>query len=496
MKFRLVLRVLAFISLVVSICMVFPMIWSAIDAGADFGAFVLSLLCGVGVSFALFTLGGGKIGEIFFERRKEYEELGIREAFAVVGLSWVIAAAVGALPYVLAGCLPSYTDAFFETVSGFTTTGATVITDVEAVPRGLLFWRGMTHWLGGMGIIVLSLAVLPFLGVGGMELYKAEVPGPTPEKLTPRVQQTALCLWGVYVFLTALETAFLMFGGMDLFESLIHAFSTISTGGFSTRNASVAAYGSAYIEWVITFFMVASGVNFALHFLFLTGFCGKALRDEEFRFYAGICLFSTAVVAAMLWGGAYLSGLEHAVRGAAFQVASFITTTGFVSENYNLWPRFARSILMLLAFVGGCAGSTGGGLKVVRVLLLLRCIGLEIQMLLHPRSVPHTRVNGTVVSSRALSAVLAFFTLYVAILVVATLAALATGQGKLDMVTAVFGAVVTLSNVGPGLGHLGAVENYAWLPDAVKWIFSLCMLAGRLELYPILLLLYPPTWTR
>ncbi|MDR1648960.1 MAG: TrkH family potassium uptake protein, partial [Synergistaceae bacterium] len=441
MKIKLVLRVLAFISLVVSLCMIFPMIWSGIDAGADLGAFALSLACGVGVSFALFTLGGGRLAAMLFERREEYEELGIREAFAVVGLSWVIAAAVGALPYVLAGCLPSYTDAFFETMSGFTTTGATVIADVEAVPRGLLFWRGMTHWLGGMGIIVLSLAVLPFLGVGGMELYKAEVPGPTPEKLTPRVQQTALCLWGVYVLLTALETVFLMFGGMSLFDALVHAFSTISTGGFSTRNASIAAYKSAYIEWVVTFFMFASGINFSLHFMILTGFWGKALRDEEFLLYVKICVLAAAAIAVILWAGASIAGLGHAVRGAAFQVASFITTTGFVSENYDLWPRFARSVLMLLAFVGGCAGSTGGGLKVIRVLLLLRCIGMEIQTLLHPRAVLHTRVNGAVVSSRALSAVLAFFTLYMAILVAASMAALAVGEGRLNMVTAVFGAV-------------------------------------------------------
>jgi trk system potassium uptake protein TrkH len=501
-KIKLVLRVLAFISLVVSLCMIFPMIWSGIDAGEDFGAFALSLACGVGVSFALFTLGGGRLAATLFERREEYEELGIREAFAVVVLSWALAAAVGALPYVLAGCLPNYTDAFFETMSGFTTTGATVIADVESVPRGLLFWRGMTHWLGGMGIIVLSLAVLPFLGVGGIELYKAEVPGPTPEKLTPRVQQTALCLWGVYVLLTALETALLMFGGMNLFEALIHAFSTISTGGFSTRNNSIAAYKSAYIEWVVTFFMFASGVNFSLHFLILTGFWGKALRDEELHFYVKICVLAAVAVGAILWAAGALSDLERVARGAAFQVASFITTTGFVSENYDLWPRSAWGVLMLLALVGGCAGSTGGGLKVVRVLLLLRCIGMEIQMLLHPRAVLHTRMNGAVVSSRALFAVLTFFALYIALLVASAIAALAVSDGRLDIVTAVFGAIATLSNVGPGLESLGAVENYAWLPDAVKWVFSLCMLAGRLELYPVLLLFHPAAyqgrrpWTR
>ena len=244
MRFRLVLRVLSLVSLVVSLCMIFPMIWSAVDRTNDFRAFASSLTCGLTVSYVLFMAGGGRIGSV---KRGDYEDLGIREAFAVVGLSWVIASAVGALPYLFAGVLDSYTDAFFETISGFTTTGATVITNVEIAPRGILFWRGLTHWLGGMGIIVLSLAVLPFLGVGGMELYKAEVPGPTPEKLTPRVQQTALLLWEVYLLLTLAETILLMFGGMDFFDALVHSFATVATGGFSTKNASIAYYGSPYI---------------------------------------------------------------------------------------------------------------------------------------------------------------------------------------------------------------------------------------------------------
>jgi trk system potassium uptake protein TrkH len=482
-----VARVLALVSLIVSFSMVFPMIWAVIDRSVTFWAFVASLTCGAAISFALFRASGGGA---------DYGELGIREAFAVVGLSWVIAAVVGALPYLFGGVVHSFTDAFFETMSGLTTTGSTIIADIEAVPRDLLFWRGMTHWMGGMGIIVLSLAVLPFLGVGGMELYKVEAPGPTPEKLTPRMQQTALLLWGVYVLLTVLETLFLTWGGMDLFDAMTHSFSTVSTGGFSTKNTSIAWYRSAYIEWVVTFFMFASGVNFSLHFLLLTGFWNKVRRDDEFRLYGALTLGSVALIAAILWFSASYPDLEHATRAAAFQVTSFMTTTGFVSENYTLWPYFTQFLLLLLAFAGGCAGSTSGGLKVVRVLLLMRSIWSEVRNILHPRAVLHARINDKVVSPRAVNAVLAFFTLYIMILVAASLAVTALGNNELDVPTALSGIVASLVNLGPGLGELGAIDNYAWLPAGVKWVFSFCMLAGRLELYAVLLLFFPATWKR
>jgi trk system potassium uptake protein TrkH len=473
--------------MVVSLCMAFPMIWAGIDGTEDLTAFAAAMTCGLSLGAACCALTGGK--------KADYERLGVREAFVVVGLSWVISGVIGALPYAFSGALPSFTDAFFEAVSGLTTTGATVFTDVEALPRGLLFWRSMTHWMGGMGIVVLSLAVLPFLGVGGIELYKAEVPGPTPEKLTPRVQQTALSLWGVYVLLTALQTILLTFGGMSFFEAVTHAFGTISTGGFSTRNASIAAFGSPYIEWVVTFFMFASGANFSLHFMILTGFWRKALRDEEFRLYAAGFAGAAALIAAILWlGGTF--GAERSLRAAAFQVGSFMTTTGFASENYTLWPHFSQFLLLLLAFAGGCAGSTSGGLKCVRLLVLLRSIEMEIRSFLHPRAVLRTKVNGTVVSVRAMRAVLAFFTLYVAVMLAASLAVTALGGNRLDISTALSGIAASLTNLGSGLGKLGATDSYAWLPAAVKWVFCFCMLVGRLELYAILLLFHPRVWKR
>jgi trk system potassium uptake protein TrkH len=480
--------------------MVFPMIWAAIDRTDDFQAFALSLVCGVGFSFALFRLGRGSVG---------YEELGIREALAVVGLSWLIATAVGALPYVLTDVLHTYTDAFFETMSGFTTTGATVMTNIEGTPRGLLLWRGMTQWLGGMGIIVLSLAILPFLGIGGLELYRIEATGPTPEKLTPRMQQTALFLWGIYVLLTAMETVFLMLGNMSFFDALTHSFATISTGGFSPRNASIAHYRSPYVEWVVTIFMFLGGVNFALHYLFLTGFSQgnqrnkgsqgnwhKIWQDDEFRFYLYFVAAVTALVTAALVLGGLHANLGNAVRAAAFQVASLVTTTGFFSENYVLWPSFAQCLILLLLFVGGCAGSTAGGLKMVRVLVLARTVRAEIGNLLHPRAVLHTKVNEKVVSQVSLNSITAFFVLYMWILCTACLAATAFGNDRLDILTAFSGVLTSLSNAGPGLGALGPVENYAWLPAGVKWIFSFCMLAGRLELSAALLLFFPVTWKR
>lgn len=489
MRVGVVFRVLALVSLIVALFMFFPLGVALADGSSDVRPLLLSLLSGLAGSLLLLLLGG-------LHRDSDYEELGIREALAVVGFAWVIASAVGALPYWMSGVLPRYADAFFETMSGFTTTGATVLTEIEAVPRGILFWRSLTHWLGGMGIIVLSLAVLPFLGVGGMELYKAEVPGPTPEKLTPRVHQTALFLWGVYAFLTVLETVFLMFGGMTFFDALTHSFSTIATGGFSTKNTSVAWFKSSYIEWVITFFMFVSGVNFSLHFLILTGRWRGALHDEELRWYGILAGGASLAIAAFLLAEGVFRQAEPALRSAAFHVVSLMTTTGFVAADYSFWPQFTQFLLLLLMVVGACAGSTGGGCKVVRFLLLGRQIRAEVWRLLHPRAVVCTRVNGKVVSENSLRSVTAFFMLYLAILAGATLAVTAFGNERLDVLSSFSGVIACLSNVGPGLGHLGPVDNFGWLPAGVKWILSFCMLAGRLELFAVVLLFVPGTWSR
>jgi trk system potassium uptake protein TrkH len=367
----------------------------------------------------------------------------------------------------------------------------------------------MTQWLGGMGIIVLSLAILPFLGVGGVELYKLEAPGPMPEKLTPRMQQTALVLWGIYVLLTAAETVFLMFGGMDFFDALTHSFTTIATGGFSPHGASIAYYRSPYIEWVVTFFMFLGGVNFSLHFFFLTGFLRvsrqnwrKIRQDDELRFYLSfVSIVIVLTVIALVLGEVYAGAgpglnLGRAIRAAAFQVVSLVTTTGFASENYASWPYFVQFLILLLMFVGGCAGSTAGGLKMVRLLTLVRSIRGEIGNLMHPRAIVRTKLNGKVISQVTLNSMPAFFMLYMWVLFAACLVVTALGGERLDVLTALSGVLASLSNVGPSLGALGPAESYAWLPDSVKWVFSFCMLAGRLELYAVILLFFPSTWRR
>lgn len=490
MKVGIVLRVLSFICAIVSLFMLPPLLLALLDGTGDAAAFALSLGVGILLSLGLFLAGRrwrpGPLGDT----------LGIREAVGIVGFAWVIASAVGALPYWQFGAAPRYVDAFFETMSGFTTTGATVLADVEALPRGILLWRGLTHWLGGMGIIVLSLAILPFLGVGGMELYKAEVPGPTPEKLTPRLHQTALLLWGVYLALTLAETLLLMVGGMSLFEAVVHSFATIATGGFSTRNASIAAFRSPYVEWVITAFMFASGVNFSLYFLLFARRFRAVLGDEELRWYAAIVAASALAIALCLLRRGDFSRVEPALRASFFHVVSLITTTGFVTENYDLWPEFARFLLLILMVVGACAGSTGGGCKVVRFLVLRRQVQAESLRLLHPRATVTVRMNGRAIGRDVMDSASAFLVLYLLIMTSATLAITAFGHPKLDMVSAFSGVVACLSNVGPGLGALGPVENFAWLPAGVKWVLSFCMLAGRLELFAVFLLFLPGAWRR
>ncbi|MFZ1767666.1 MAG: TrkH family potassium uptake protein, partial [Caldilinea sp.] len=309
-------------------------------------------------------------------------ELRVREGFAIVSFAWILFSLFGALPFLLTGAIPNFTDAFFETMSGFTTTGASILTDIEALPHGVLFWRSMTHWLGGMGIIVLSLAVLPMLGVGGMQLYKAEVAGPTADKLTPRVTQTAKILWGVYAAMTLLQTVLLLFGGMSLFDALCTSFGTVASGGFSPRNASIAYYNSSYIDWVVIFFMVAAGTNFALHYRFAAGQMRAYWKDREFHVFVGSLVVASVLVLLGAWG-AY-ADKAAAVRDSIFAVVTMHTSTGFGLANYELWSPGAQFVLLTMMIIGGSAGSTSGGLKVVRVYLLFKYILSEFTRLLHP----------------------------------------------------------------------------------------------------------------
>lgn len=481
MRYRLVLKVLGLLTAIVSLSMLWPLYWSFADGSEDFFPFLKSIGLGLGSAVLLFGLGWGD----------KYRDLGLREAFAVVTLSWVCASLVGALPYYLSHSVPTYTDGFFEAMSGFSTTGASVLTDIESNPRGILFWRSLTHWLGGMGIIVLSLAILPFIGVGGMQLFKAEVPGPTPEKLTPRIQQTAVLLWGVYLLLTGLQVAALCLGGMNFYESLTHSFGTLATGGFSPLNGSVGQYGNPYFEWVITVFMFLAGANFTLHYMVLRGKLNSWWRDDEFRFYLTVVFFATVTI----WISLVLSGSEgtagDAFRDSAFQVVSVITTTGFMTADFNLWPSYARTALFLLMIIGGCAGSTGGGMKSVRLLVVIKRVGMEIKHLLHPQQVVRIRLNGKPLKEEVLTSVTAFFIAYMLLFFGFTLALSATG---LNLEEAVSGVAATLGNIGPGLGSLGPASNYSHVSVMGKWLFSTCMLLGRLEIFTVIMLFVPGTW--
>ena len=483
MRPAVVAKVLSLLCAIVSLFMVFPILWSLVDGSGDLFPLLWGMGAGLGVSALLFVVGSkAKVGD-----------LGLREAFAVVSLSWVLASAIAGIPYLLNGTVPTYTEAFFEAMSGFTTTGATVLTDIQSKPRGILIWRDLTQWLGGMGIIVLSLAVLPFLKVGGMQLYKAEVPGPMPEKITPRVHQTALLLWGVYLLLSLLQTSALLLGGMSLFESLTHTFGTMATGGFSPLNRSIGQYGNAYFEWVIILFMFLAGTNFVLHFLLLRGDLGAWWRNEEFRFYVKLLAVAILLAAAFLFSSGTYEKLSDSIRYGAFQVVSIVTTTGFVTADFGLWPNFLQYLLLLLMFVGGCAGSTVGGIKNMRIMVLVKHVKAELQRLLHPRAIFTVRIGGKVLEREVISSVTAFFVMYIGLFALAAMAMAALG---LDVLTAIASAAAAIGNIGPALGSVGPSSNYAHVPAAGKWILSFCMLLGRLEIYTVMMLFLPGTWRR
>ncbi len=427
---------------------------------------------------------------LFLIFRKAPKSMSKREGYIIVSFSWVIISVFGSCPLFFAG-VTSYANAFFETVSGFTTTGATILTDIEGVSKGLLFWRALTHWIGGMGIIVLSLAILPVLGIGGMSLFVAEVPGPTPDKLHPRITATAKRLWGIYVLLTFVETILLMLGGMDLFEGLSHAFATMATGGFSTRDASIAAF-SPYIQYVILVFMILAGTNFTLHYLALHGKLKEVFQNEEYRYYIGLLVLASLIITLVLIFNAGLP-FEQAIRDALFQVVTIVTTTGFITSDYLLWPGFLWMLIFLLMFTGGSAGSTGGGIKIMRQLLVLKNSFLELKRIIHPNAVIPVRFNGRTVPGNVMYNIMAFFVIYLIIFAISTLIMSAMG---LDFETAIGSTAATLGNIGPGIGNVGPVDNYANIPLGGKWFLSFLMILGRLELFTVLIILSPAFWRR
>jgi len=477
-NFGTVLRVLSFLLIFESIFML---------SGIFVAWFYEEPLYYIFLSF-LITAFAGLILWYFFGRKKK-RTIGKREGYLVVSLSWVVISLFGSLPYIISGAIPSFTDAFFETISGFTTTGASILNDIEALPKSLLYWRAMTHWIGGMGIIVLTVAILPFLGVGGMQLLVAEMPGITPDRLHPRITATAKRLWGIYVLFTIAEVLLLWAGEMDFFDSVCHSFATMATGGFSTKNDSIAGF-APYSQYVIMIFMTLAGINFTLHYLALHRKFNKILANQEFKAYVSIIVIISLVIglSLVLFNGL---GIENAFRDALFTVISILTTTGFVTVNYYVWPVYLWMLIFALMFIGGSAGSTGGGIKIVRILLLVKNSWLELKRALHPNAIIPVKFNGKAVSQSIIFNVMAFFLIYVLTFAAGTIILSLMGY---DFETSIGGTIASLGNIGPGIGGVGPIENYSFFSPIAKWFLSFLMLLGRLELFTILIVLSPAFW--
>ena len=479
MRIRSVLHVQGLLLLFGAVFMLTPLPFSFYYGDGDGPAILLS----AGITAAA--------GFLIYRFTRLTHELRMREGFAVVAFAWLFFSLFGTLPYLLTGSIPGFTDAFFETVSGFTTTGATILGNIEALPRGILFWRSMTHWMGGMGIIVFSLAVLPVLGVGGMRLYQAEVSGPTADKLRPRVAETARLLWSVYVLFTVVLFVLLLLGGMDFFDAICHAMSTVASGGFSTKNLSIGYFHSTYIDVVITIFMGIAGANFALHYHFLTGHRDTYRKDREFHVYL-VIMAAAALAIAVTTLPLYPNWLKG-LRDIVFTVVSLQSSTGFAVADYEKWSQSAQWVLLLVMIIGGCAGSTAGGLKVVRIYLVSKYVATDLTRLLHPQAIVPVRMGGVPVPRDIMSNVLSYFALYGLAVFAGALVLTAFG---LDWVSGLSGVVTMLSNVGPGMNALGPYDHYGNLHIAAKWVLILCMLLGRLEFYTILVLLAPSYWRK
>lgn len=424
-------------------------------------------------------------------RKPENTAIYAKEGFLIVAMAWVLWSVFGALPFLLSGCIPRFEDAFFEVVSGFTTTGSTILRDIEGLPKCMNFWRCLTHWVGGMGVLVFVMAVLPLSNKNSMFLMRAEIPGPTCDKLVPKARTTARILYTMYLGLSVAEVIFLLAGDMNLYQAVIHTFSTAGTGGFSDRNASVAAFNSAYIDGVITVFMLLFGINFNLYFLLLMKNVKGFFKNEELRNYLGIVAAAIVLITINIMN--LYGGVLHAFRYAAFQVVSVITTTGFVTANFDLWPEFSKTILLMLMVVGACAGSTGGGMKVSRIMILGRTITKETRQILHPKSVNVVKLDGKRLTDEETHGVYVYTICYFVILGVSVLL---ISVDNFDFTTNFTAVLTTLNNVGPGLAKVGPVENFSAFSCFSKIILSLDMLIGRLEILPIMMLLAPVTWRK
>lgn len=479
MNVRIIFRVLGLLLLIEGAAMLLALIVSIIYNEYDQSAFLISSAINI-------LLGGF----LFILTRNARPDIGRREGYIIVSSVWVVFSLFGSLPFIISGAIPNFTNAFFETISGFTTTGSSILADIESLPHGVLFWRSITQWLGGMGIIVLSLAILPVFGIGGMQLFMAEVPGPTPDRISPRIRQTAKTLWGIYLIFTVAEALLLWTAGMELFDAVCHSFTTMATGGFSTKQASVAHWSSPAIQYIITIFMFLAGTNFTLSYLAMRGKFRRVFTDEEFKYYGLFVVGFTLVI----FFGLFLSsdiGFEPAFRNALFQVVSIITTTGYATADYLLWPPILTVIIFALFFFGGSAGSTGGGIKIMRIVLLLKNSYYELRRMVHPQAVIPVKFNKHSVDAKIVTNVLAFFMFYFVIFGFSTVI---FSFIEPDMESAMGAVATSLGNIGPGLGNVGPAENFLHIKPVGKWFLSFLMLLGRLELFTVLVLFSPSFW--
>jgi trk system potassium uptake protein TrkH len=482
MNTALVLNLTGIVLLFSSLFMLVPVFVSFFLKGEDLSA--------LGVSFVSTFLAGLVL--YFFTKSQKKIELKHRDGFAVVTISWLVMAFFGALPYMISDVAPTFTDAYFESMAGFTTTGASVLSNLEEIPSGILLWRSMTQWMGGMGIIVFSLAILPMLGAGGMQLFKAEVPDIGVEKLRPRIIDMAKSLWYIYAGLTVILGLLLFISGMSLFDAVSHSFTTMATGGFSTKSSSVAYFDNTYIDIIITVFMFLAGINFSLHFYALRGEISRFPKSSEFKFYCMVLIIATSVVALnLILSDGY--SFAAALRYASFQVVSIMTTTGYATADYEGWPVLTQMLLLSLMFFGGMVGSTGGGMKQVRILLMFKQAYRELYHLIHPHALSVLKLDDKSVPKETLGGIWGFLFLFILISVVSTLFMTALG---VDIITSASTVISSMSNVGPALGDAGPADNYFAIPAAGKWLLSFCMLIGRLEIYTVILLFMPMFWEK
>lgn len=478
MNFKLVARITGFTLLIEAGAMLIPMVVAVL-----YGESPTPFLCSI-----LIVLASAFVPVFFLKPQKDFFA---REGFFTVGLIWVLFGAFGALPFWFSHQFGSYVDCFFETISGFTTTGATILTAIEGLPMGLLFWRSFTHWLGGMGVLILTAALLPFLGISSNYLIRAESPGPVKSKLVPRASQSSKILYTIYLALTVLETLCLRFAGLNWYDSITHAMSTAGTGGFSRMNSSVGSFGNPAAEIIITVFMLLFSVNFTIYFLILTGKAKQALKSDELRFFLVMVAVSIAAIAWNIRG--IYDTVGDCVRYAAFQVASIVSTTGFSSANYDLWPEFSKMLLVVLTLIGACAGSTGGGIKCSRILILIRSAAREVRSIIHPRAVSVVRLDGAPLSEATLHTTQCYFIIN---LFLVFGAAIVVGLDNFSFGTTLTAVITCISNVGPGLELVGPAGNFAAFSVLSKLVLSFLMVLGRLEMYPILVLFSRSAWKR